>query len=337
MPLTLAVTMGDPAGIGPAVVLRAVTRMFRPPVARIVLVGDAVWLRRIARRARWPWPWVVTRRPVAGPRAPAYQLWDTVRVPAGVRLGRVSRAAGRAALEALDCAVTLVQIGQAEALVTAPVSKEAISLSAPGWTGHTEYLARACGVRRPVMMFAAACLRVSLVTTHQPLARAIRSLTPARVEHVIRRTIEALRADWGMARPRVGVAALNPHAGEGGLFGREETQWLGPLVRRLAGRLPAALSGPHPADTLFAQHVRGRYDAVVALFHDQALIPVKLVAWERAVNVTLGLPFVRTAPAHGTAFDLAAAGDRPDPSSMQAALELAVTLARRRHARAGRH
>lgn len=318
----------------------------------MTLIGDAAWLRRTARRHRAAWPWTVVRRPTGGRRAPAYQMWDVVRVPASVRLGRAQAAAGRAALEALECAITLVQIGQADALVTAPVSKEAISLSQDPanevWRGHTEHLAEACGVERPVMMFVAGPLCVSLVTTHQPLAGAIRALTPGRVEHVIRQTVDALRIDWGLARPRVGVAALNPHAGEGGLFGREEARWLGPLVRRLARPLSgaAAISGPHPADTLFAQHVKGRYDAVVALFHDQALIPVKLVAWEQAVNVTLGLPFVRTSPAHGTAFDLATkwAGDgtiprplQPDSQSMRAAMDLAVTLARHRHARARRH
>ena len=337
--ITLAVSMGDPAGIGPLVALQAAA----PESVRLVLVGDAVWLRRLARRHRVPWPWVVAGRPVMGPRAPARQLWGVVRVPATVRPGRVRAAAGRAALTALECALTLAQVGQADALVTAPVSKEAISRVHPGWTGHTEHLARACGVRQLVMMFAAGPLRVSLVTTHQSLAQVVRLLTPARVAHVVRQTVTALRGDFGLARPRVGVAALNPHAGEGGLIGTEESRWLDPLVRRLARQLPAELSGPHPADTLFRQQARGAYDAVVALYHDQALIPIKLLAWERAVNVTLGLPFVRTSPAHGTAFDLAEAmarsggpRQRPDARSMQEALHLAATLARHRartHAR----
>ncbi|MBI4227617.1 MAG: 4-hydroxythreonine-4-phosphate dehydrogenase PdxA [Candidatus Omnitrophica bacterium] len=332
--IAVAVTMGDPAGIGPAVALRALAAPhFRWAGAmRAVFVGDAAWLRGVARRQGIPWRWTVVRRPVAGPNAPAHQLWDVVRVPPGVHPGRIQAAAGRAALEALDCAITLAQVGQVDALVTAPVSKEAIGRSCPGWTGHTEHLARACGVERPVMMFAAGALRASLVTTHQALARAIRSLTPARVEHVVRRTVEALRADWGVPRPRVAIAALNPHAGEGGLFGDDERRWLAPLVRRLARRLPAVVSGPHPADTLFAQQAQGRYDAAIALFHDQALIPIKLLAWNRAVNVTLGLPFVRTSPAHGTAFDIATPRHRPDARSMQAAIELAVTLAHHRRA-----
>lgn len=351
--ITLAVTMGDPAGIGPWVALQAAA----PESIRLVLVGDAVWLRRLARRHRLPWPWTVVGRPVTGPRAPRRQVWDVVRVPAGVRPGRVQAAAGRAAWTALECAITLAQVGQADALVTAPVSKEAISRVHPGWTGHTEHVARACGVRHPLMLFAAGPLRIGLVTTHQSLAQVVRLLTPARVARVVRQTVAALRDDFGLPQPRVGVAALNPHAGEGGLLGTEESRWLAPLIRRLARQAPAVLSGPHPADTLFRQHARGAYDAVVALYHDQALIPIKLVAWEHAVNVTLGLPFVRTSPAHGTAFDLARAlagegrsrdassiplaappGQRtPDHRSMQAALDLAVRLARHRHAHARPH
>ncbi len=329
--ITLAVTMGDPAGVGPSVALQALTpaALRRAGPVRVVLIGDARWLRRAARRRRLPWPWTVVRRPATGPRAPRFQVWDVVRVPASVCPGRVQAVAGRAALEALECAITLAQVGQADALVTAPVSKEAISRPGRPWTGHTEHLARACGVPQPVMMFVASPLRISLVSTHQPLAQAIRSLTPTRVAHVVRRTVETLRTDWRISRPRVAVAALNPHAGEGGLLGTEESRWLAPLIRRLARQVPAALSGPHPADTLFRQHARGAYDAVVALYHDQALIPIKLLAWEQAVNVTLGLPFVRTSPAHGTAFDRAAAGSA-DPSSMRAAVTLAVALARRR-------
>jgi len=182
------------------------------------------------------------------------------------------------------------------------------------------------------MMFVAGTLRVSLVTTHEALARAIRAITPARVARAVTLTAKALEGDLGIRRPRVAVAALNPHAGEGGLLGSEEQRWLAPLVRRLAARVPGQLSGPWPADTVFARAARGQHDAVVAMYHDQALIPIKLLAWDRAVNVTLGLPFVRTSPSHGTAFDLAGTG-RADPRSMRNAVTLAIAMAHRAHRR----
>ena len=282
--------MGDPAGIGPEVVRKALASPSLRREARVIVVGD---------------------------------------LPRGLRPGRIQAAAGRVALASLDHALTLLLSGEADALVTAPVSKQAINRVNRRWVGHTEYLGRACRVPHPVMMFVAGPLRVSLVTTHQAIARLPRAVTPANVAHVVSRTVEALRRDFGLRRPRVAVAALNPHAGEGGLFGTEERRWLAPLVRKLHRRLPARLTGPLPVDTLFAQAARGAYDAVVAMYHDQALIPVKLLAWEQAVNVTLGLPFVRTSPAHGTAFDLVGTG-RADPSSMRRAIELAIQLARRR-------
>lgn len=333
MRLSAAITLGDPAGIGPEVTLAAVPRRL-PPGATLVWVGDAAWLRAVARRSRLPWVWTVVRQVVTGPGAPTHQLWDVVRVPSGVVPGRVQAAAGRAAFASLERAVALAVAGRVDALVTAPVSKEAVSRSrassrASRWTGHTEYLARCCGVSDAVMLFEAGPLRVSLVTTHRALADVPRALTPGRVARVVTRTVETLRREMGIARPRVAVAALNPHAGEGGLLGTEERRWLGSLVRRLARRLPARLSGPSPADTVFPQAVRGQFDAVVAMYHDQALIPVKLVAWDRAVNVTVGLPFVRTSPAHGTAFELAGTGGA-DPRSMRRALALALAMARRR-------
>lgn len=338
--ISVAVTMGDPAGVGPEVALRALTPLSRWRGTCVVLIGDAQWLRRVARRLRLPWPWTVVRTPDTRPDAPRWQLWDAVRVPPRVTVGRVQTAAGRVALQVLDRAIELVTLWNpakstprrwllADALVTAPVSKEAINRVAPGWTGHTEYLAKASGRSHPVMMFVAGPLRVSLVTTHQPLAQAIRAITPVRAFHVVWETVNALQRCFGIAHPKVGIAALNPHAGEGGLLGKQEGQWMAPLVRLLARLCRTPISGPHPADTVFAQAARGQYDAVVAMHHDQALIPVKLLAWERAVNVTLGLPFVRTSPAHGTAFDLAGTGGA-DCRSMRCAIDLAITMARHR-------
>ncbi len=321
--------MGDPAGIGPEVLLAALAPAAVQRGANGLIVGDAAWLRRTARRLGIPWRWPVVAAPQTDPRAPAWQVWDAVRVADSVRPGRLQAAAGRAALAVLDQALTLIRDGAVEALVTAPVSKAAISTISPGWWGHTEYLGHACGVADPVMMFVAGPLKVSLVTTHESLAQALRTITPARVTQVVTRTVKALTGDFGVRRPRVAVAAINPHAGERGLLGTDEQQWIAPLIRTLQRTLLAQLSGPWPADTLFAQAARGQYDAVVAMYHDQALIPIKLLAWESAVNVTLGLPFVRTSPSHGTAFDIAGRG-RADPSSMRHAIRLAIALASRR-------
>ena len=336
--------MGDPAGIGPEVALWALaarpaaaasgrcrtTALVGPAASRagVILIGDARWLRKTACQVGLPWSWQVVRTPSTGTGAPIRQIWDLGHVPARVVPGRIQAAAARAALEALDGGIRLARSGVVRALVTGPVSKAAISRIRPRWIGHTEYLARACGVREPVMTFATERFFVSLVTTHQSLATAIRSVTPARVTRVVIETARALASRDTHRRPRVAVAALNPHAGEEGLLGHEETRWLRPLVRRLARQLPVELSGPWPADTLFPKMARGEYDAVVAMYHDQGLIPVKLLAWERAVNVTLGLPFIRTSPSHGTAFDVAGSG-RADPRPMAAAVRFAITLASR--------
>ncbi|MBI3322929.1 MAG: 4-hydroxythreonine-4-phosphate dehydrogenase PdxA [Candidatus Omnitrophica bacterium] len=310
--------MGDPAGVGPEVLLGSLRHV--PASARATVIGDADWLRSLGRRLRIPVPWGRVR-------------WvDAGAVPAGLRPGRVQAGAGRAAHACLAQAVRLLRAGEADALVTAPVSKEAIARAGIPWVGHTEFLARAFR-RRVTMMLVAGRLRASLVTTHVPVREVAGRLRRSEVSACLRRTREALARDFGIRRPRIGLAALNPHGGEGGLFGAEEQRVLRPAARLsgrgLGGRSGGSVEGPLPADWLMLAAARGRYDAVVALYHDQALIPVRLLGWERAVNVTLGLPFVRTSPVHGTAFDLAGTG-KASPSSMIAAVRLAVSLARRR-------
>ena len=232
--------------------------------------------------------------------------------------------AGRAAYRYLAEAVRQLKVGEADGLVTAPVSKEAIHRAGISWVGHTEFLAESFRCRA-TMMFATGSFRVSLVTTHCPLRELPRRLTRAELLRTLAATHESLREDFGIPRPRIGLASLNPHGGEGGLFGREERRLLLPAVRAF----PHPVAGPLPVDSLMQQAARGAFDAVVALYHDQALIPVKLLGWEQAVNVTLGLPFVRTSPVHGTAFDLAGGG-KADPRSMLRAIQLAIELAGRR-------
>jgi 4-hydroxythreonine-4-phosphate dehydrogenase len=242
--------------------------------------------------------------------------------------GLLSAEAGRAALEAIRAATRLCIEGHAAAMVTAPVNKEAVTLAGEPFTGHTEFIAALCGARESWMLLASDRLRVVHVTTHVPLRRAC-DLDRGRV----RRTI-AIAHDAGLLlgfdRPRIAVCGLNPHAGEHGLFGDEDARLIAPAVAeaRLAG---AAAEGPLPADTVFLKAVRGDYDVVVAMYHDQGHIPAKLLGFEHTVNVSLGLPIVRTSVDHGTAFDIAGKGVA-DPGSMVAALRLAAAMADRRAA-----
>ena len=230
---------------------------------------------------------------------------------------------GAAAIAALRKAAAMCLAGEAEGVVTAPISKEALRLAGEPFPGHTEFFGKVCSVRRPVMAFSAGELFVSLVTIHIPLRRVPMAVTRAGVLHVIERTHEALRDWFGKARPRIAVCGLNPHAGERGLFGGEERKVIAPAVEDAVKKNIDA-TGPWPADSLFAKR---DFDGAVAMYHDQGLVAVKALAWKTAVNVTLGLPFVRTSPDHGTAFDIAGTGTA-DPSSLIEAVRLADRIAR---------
>lgn len=323
-PPVIAISSGDPSGIGPEVALRALATMRGRDFVAVV-VGDAAQLPARAERVGPP-PW---------PSRPAGAVlgWEVSRLRAAERRpGRPSKAGGRAQLAYVDAAADAVLAGAAAAIVTAPVSKAAIVAAHPGmdFIGHTEHLARRAGGAQVAMMFHGPRLKVALVTTHLPLARVPGALTRARIVEVGRLLCDALVAWFGVARPRIGVAALNPHAGEGGLFGDEESRVIVPAVRSLATRAPGGtFEGPIPADTVFRRAVEGSLDGVVALYHDQATMPVKLLDFRQAVNVTLGLPFVRTSVDHGVAYDIAGQG-LADPASMRAAIRLAVEIAKRR-------
>ncbi len=312
----LLVTMGDPAGIGPRVLLQSLNRF--KEAASISVVGDVAWLKRAARTHRIDIPW---RR---------FHWIDLANVPSSLRPGKVQPSAGRAAYEYLVEAVRLIKAGEADALVTAPVSKQAIVEAGIRWIGHTEFLAESFRCQA-TMMFVVKDFRVSLVTTHVGLRELPSLLTRARIRKTIQATREALIRDFKIRSPRIGVAALNPHAGENGIFGGEEKKVILPAL----GGFGPSVQGPLPTDSLMQAAAKGAYDGVVALYHDQALIAVKLLGWEQAVNVTLGLPFVRTSPVHGTAFDLVSKG-YPDSSSMQSAIRLAIQLSRRRAQRSRR-
>ena len=243
--------------------------------------------------------------------------------------GRVSASAGRAAYEAIEQAVVDAAARRIDAIATAPINKEAFAAAGLEWRGHTELLAHLTGARRIAMMFHAEALRVVLATVHIPLSEVPRMLTRERMEEVIGLSADELPR-FGLPQPRLAVCGLNPHAGEHGVIGTEEMHVLEPAIAACRAR-GIRVDGPFPADTIFLRATRGEFDAVIACYHDQGLIPVKMAAFGRAVNVTLGLPIVRTSVDHGTAFDIAGK-NVADPSSLIEAVKLAVALAQSRAA-----
>jgi 4-hydroxythreonine-4-phosphate dehydrogenase len=304
----IAISMGDPCGIGPEIVLRALAA---PELAADCIVyGDRGLLETTAARLGLPVP----------PRVEAVTRLDPPPPP-----GSVDARAGDAAYRYIVAAAGAARDGEARALVTAPISKAALQAAGHGYPGHTELLAELAGGAEVRMMLANDELRVVLVTVHLALRDAITALDPQRIETTIAIADAGLRRA-GIARPRLAVAGLNPHAGEGGLFGREEIDCIAPAIAaaRAAG---IDATGPYPPDTVFMR-ARGfaRFDAVIAMYHDQGLIPVKYLGIDEGVNVTLGLPFVRTSPDHGTAYDIAGLG-QADPASLLAAIRLADRLA----------
>ncbi len=326
MRVRVAISMGDPSGIGAEVTAKALAT-HRGVIVPYVF-GDADVFAAAARKARLA---LATVEP-GDPLPPEGALVAVTRLPhVAATPGRPVRAGGTAQLAYLEAAYAAVVAGKADALCTAPVSKAQVQLAERGFVGHTEWLEAHTGAKRTVMMLAGSRLRVALVTNHLQLARVPRVLTASGILGTIAVTHAALRSDFGIARPQIAVCALNPHGGEGGAFGDEERRLVNPALAR-ARRLGVDARGPFPADSVFFRAAAGEFDAVVALYHDQGLIPVKLldaVADDPAVNVTLGLPIVRTSPDHGVAYDLAGKGEA-SAKSMWAALELAARLAQRR-------
>lgn len=244
--------------------------------------------------------------------------------------GRPDAKSAVAVIESIDRAIDLVRRGGAAAMVTNPMQKAPLMAAGFGFPGHTDYLRHCAGGGPVVMMLASPLLRVSLVTAHMPLAQVAASLTVEAVGTAGRITADALRRDFGIATPRLAIAGFNPHAGEAGALGREELDIVAPAIAALQAAGIEA-SGPYPADTLFHEAARATYDAAVCMYHDQGLIPLKTLDVERGVNVTLGLPWIRTSPDHGTALDIAGTG-RASPSSLIAALRMAAVMAQRRAA-----
>jgi 4-hydroxythreonine-4-phosphate dehydrogenase len=288
----IAITVGDPAGVGPEIARAAAADPRVTAVCEPVLYGP-----------------------------------HEAGALAAFTPGVVSAAAGRAAYEAIVAAVADARAGRVDAVATAPISKEAFARAGLPWPGHTDLLAELCGGVRVAMLFHAPALRVVLATVHVALRDVPALLTPERLGGVIELTVEALPR-FGCPRPRLAVAGLNPHAGEHGLMGHEDDEVIAPTVARYRDR-GVDIRGPFPADTVFVRASRGEFDAVVACYHDQGLIPVKLLAFGTAVNVTIGLPIIRTSVDHGTAFDIAGKG-LANPGSLIEAVRLAATLAGQR-------
>ena len=328
----LALTLGDPAGIGPEVVVKtwAALRVAGPA---FMVVGDFDALRSASISSAPPLRRVASAREAAAVFADALPVLD---IPLQVRpvSGKADPAYARTVIRWIETAVGLALSGAVSGVVTAPIAKAPLYAAGFGFPGHTEFLAELCaeadldGPRGPVMMLAVGGLRTALVTIHEPLSRVPALLKLEAVANVGLVTAQALQRDFGVAQPRLAMAALNPHAGEGGALGREEIEILIPAARTLRD-LGVDCEDPRPADSLFHAEARARYDAVICLYHDQALIPVKMLDFWGGVNVTLGLPIVRTSPDHGVGFDIAGRGvARAD--SLIAAVRMAGEIAARR-------
>ena len=317
--------MGDPAGIGPEVVLKAIAEEEIRRICIPVIIGDAQLLAHTARTLDLQSGYDIIRVEEPIPE----QLTDPVifhldNIVGPVEPGMESGAAGKAAAEYIEAAVKLCAAGSVDAIATAPINKRALFLGGYSFPGHTEFLAHLTGSEEYAMAFVAANLRIVLISTHVPLAEAIRMVERDRIMKVISLTHRELKR-WGIERPRLAVAALNPHGAEGGLFGIEEASEIAPAIEACHGVEGINVHGPYSADTVFLRASRGEFDAVIACYHDQAMIPVKCLSFGEAVNVTLGLPFIRTSVDHGTAFDIAGKG-LAEHSSMVAAIKLAAEL-----------
>ena len=335
----LVLTMGDPAGIGPELALDAWLARHEAGLSPFVMIADRRVLAGRAEATGRQVPIVVVS--AAADAAVAFgNALPVLDLPlaADCIAGRPDPANGAAVIAAIELAVALVEAGEVSAIVTNPIAKQTLYAAGFTYPGHTEFLAALAERRRPgtsirpVMMLACDELRVVPLTIHIPVIDVPRAITRSLILETVRITAAGLVRDFAIANPRIAVCGLNPHAGEGGAIGREEIEIIAPAVAELA-RQGIAVTGPHSADTLFHAAARRGYDAVVAMYHDQALIPIKTIAFDEGVNVTLGLPFIRTSPDHGTAFDIAGTG-RARPASLIAALRLAGTLAARRNVRA---
>jgi 4-hydroxythreonine-4-phosphate dehydrogenase len=312
---TIAITMGDPCGVGPEIVLKAVASRRVLSVAEPVIIGDYALLNTVAGRLSLRFP---KRRIIDIPALGTKEILP----------GRPTKKSGAAMLRYVEEAVGLVQNGKAAAIVTAPINKAAALKAGFAFPGHTEFLAHLTGAKEFCMMLGGADLKVVLVTIHEPIKRVPSLITTEAVLKSIRITDRAFKREFGMARPRIAVAGLNPHAGEEGAMGSEEQTIIAPAVKR-AARAGIDVTGPLPADTLFYRAARKKeFDVVIAMYHDQGLGPLKLLHFEDGINCTLGLPIIRTSVDHGTAYDIAWQG-KASHLSLVNAITTAADMAHR--------
>ena len=312
---TIAITVGDPAGIGPEVVLKALADTSLHALANWIVVADAAVMRQAEA--------------FTGLRLEGAQLHDARSLGENeIPTGKLDARCGVAAVDYVRIATQLCLAGQADAMVTAPLNKEAVTLSGRPFTGHTEYIAELCGATESRMLLASDKLATIHVSTHLPLRRAC-DLNTARIVRTIDLGNEAVKL-LGHARPRVAVCGLNPHAGEHGLFGDEDERFIAPAIETARAK-GIECSGPHAGDTVFLQASRGAFDLVVAMYHDQGHIPMKLIDFEGTVNISLGIPIIRTSVDHGTAFDIAGKNEA-DPRSMKQAMRIAARMSATRRA-----
>ena len=330
---TIGITMGDPCGIGPEIVVKALADESLRAQGRFVVFGFSELISYATDLAELDFAWYRDHHDEPHPFGPGPGVtvldYDELTAPA-VGEHKPTQYGGAASMAFVEDAIAAAQKGTIDALVTAPISKEAWRLAGFKFPGHTELLAKRTKTKNFGMMFVAPQLKVILATIHEPLFSIVNHFTIGRVFNPIDLADKALREMFGIDNPHIAVCGLNPHAGEGGQFGDEEKRIIAPAIL-MAAENGINVTGPYPADTLFRRAVRGEFDCVVAMYHDQALIPIKLLAWDDAVNLTVGLPIIRTSPGHGTAFDIAGA-NRANPAPIKAAIQLAINLAKRRAA-----
>ena len=329
----LVLSLGDPAGIGPELIAEAWERRDAERLPPFFIAGGADLLREAALRRGIDLPISRIADPAEAPAVSGRALPVLGDADGAYRPGEPDEDGARLAQASLEAAAALVVVGNTAALVTAPVSKDQLAKVGFGFPGQTEFVAARCGAEadEAVMMLAGPNLRTVPMTVHCALSDVPGRLS---IELIHRRSAivaAGLRRDFGIASPRLAICGLNPHAGENGRMGREEIEIIGPAIAALRAEGIAA-TGPHPADTLFAPHLRGTYDVAIAMYHDQALVPLKALDFDQGVNVTLGLPVVRTSPDHGTAFGIAGTG-KAKPDAMIAAIRMAGEMAKRRASR----
>ncbi|MBI4595696.1 MAG: 4-hydroxythreonine-4-phosphate dehydrogenase PdxA [Candidatus Tectomicrobia bacterium] len=323
----IAITMGDPAGIGAEIIAKTLDRGSICRYCQPVVIGCAWLFQKTIHNLGLQVDFKIIDKIEEKLAEGNLFLVRRLLNPSFI-MGQASKEGGKAALDYIEEGVTLAQSGFVEAIVTAPINKEAIKLAGSTFPGHTEFLAYLTGTKKFAMMLTSSKLRVVLVTTHVALTQVASLLTTEEIFDKILLSHDFLKR-FGIKEPRVGVASLNPHGGEHGIFGREE-EIIGPAVDK-AVEEGIAVYGPLPADTLFYRALQGEFDVIVAMYHDQGLIPIKITSFGRAVNVTLGLPIIRTSVDHGTAYDIVGKGIA-DPGSLEEAVKLAAELVRRRTA-----